>query len=107
MPGIVSIRGEEGMAEVTTVVKDVAIDAFFIVAGYFVAKVVVGFLGKMVPQLAGLGNWAILGLGVLGIVYGSGMTRQLATGASVLAMVNIIETFASPFLVQLESAVVR
>jgi hypothetical protein len=48
-----------------TVGIEVVKRAFFIVVGFFLAKVALSYIGKAVPQVAGLGNWGVLALGVI------------------------------------------
>ncbi len=88
------------MVDVVKTAVDVANKAFFIVAGYFVAKVVVGVLARSIPQLGAFANWSILALGILGSVYTQGVIQDLSLGASILAAVNIMEDLFAPFLMQ-------
>jgi len=81
--------------------------AFFIVTGYFLAKLGVGFLGKAVPQIASFGNFGVLALAIVGAGMTSGLVQELFMGAAILGAVNIVDSFLSPVLTSTIGAVIK
>jgi hypothetical protein len=81
--------------------------AFFIVVGYMLAKVIVGFVSKAVPQVAAFANLAVLLIGIAAVAFLPKMpiVPELALGAAVYAAIAMIESFVMPLVSGLTSKV--
>lgn len=81
-----------------TVGVEVIKRAFFVVVGYFAAKLGISYLSKGFPAMAGFGNAGVLGVGLVGAAFTSGILQELAMGAALLGAVNMVDGLLTPVL---------
>lgn len=71
------------LGEAVSDVKEVAMDALYIIAGAFVGRMALQYLGNAVPQVRQLGPYGAIILGAVGAAYTSGMIRKVLMGLAV------------------------
>lgn len=70
------------LGEAVSDVKEVAMDVAFIVAGAFVGRMALQYIGNAVPQVRQFGPYGAIVLGALGAAYTSGIIRKLMMGVA-------------------------
>ena len=85
------------IGELVSVGTTALINAVFLVAGFFVARMLAGFVGKYIPQIAA--KFIVIGIGVLLAVMAPwGVVQSLGMGAATMGMVALVDEFLTPVL---------
>lgn len=98
--GAVKTVGSEIKSDPASGVIEGAKMAGMVILGYFVTDVLVRVIRKFVPQLAMLGQFAGLVLGIVLIMSGVGgsLGQQLGAGGVIYSLLTIVQGFLLPLL---------
>lgn len=86
------------VGSVMTVGVELVSRAFFLVTGYFLARLAMGAIGNAFPQVAGLGNFGIVLFGIGGAIALGGvpLVAEMMLGAAMLGTVNVVDGIVTP-----------